>query len=89
MTLVQRVLICFVLICAGIYAADYALFLVRGSPVTAVEIRQFYAIPIKGNKVNYMPAESVTEQCTGSLLPHAGSRPCWYVNRHKLRQIDE
>ena len=88
MTLLQRVLILLVLIPGVFYVGDYAVFRFRGSPVTTVQIRQFYAIPIKGNKVNYMPAETTTEQCTASVLPHVDSRPCWYVNRHKLRQID-
>ncbi len=88
MTILQRALVLLVAVPGFCYLGDYAVFRFRGSPVTTVEIRQFYAIPIKGNKINYMPAESTTEQCAFSLFPHVDTRPCWYVNRHKLRQID-
>ena len=88
MTIVQRILIALVVVPILFYLGDYAVFHFRGSPTETVEIRQFYAIPIKGNKVNYLPADSTSESCTSSLFPQSGSRPCWYVKRHKLRQID-
>jgi hypothetical protein len=53
-----------------------------------VTIKQYYAIPQKGNKVQYAPADSAIEECVDALFPHSGDRPCWYVNQHTRRQID-
>ena len=51
-------------------------------------MHQFYAVRLKGKKVEYMPLENANETCAYSLFPQLGYAPCWYVERHRIRQID-
>lgn len=53
-----------------------------------VTVSQYYAVKEKGNKIEYMPADSVVERCVYSVFPHFGYRPCWYVMRHTRRAIE-
>jgi hypothetical protein len=88
LNIIQRILVLLVAIPAASYIADYAVVRLRGNPTSDVTVKQYYAIPQKGNRVQYAPADSATEECVQSLFPHGGDRPCWYVNRHTRRQID-
>jgi hypothetical protein len=88
MNWIQRILILLVAIPGAAYLVDYAVVSLRGNPTANVTIKQFYAIPQKGNKVQYAPADSAVEECVDALFPHSGDRPCWYVNQHTRRQID-
>jgi len=88
MNWLQRILILLVAVPAVCYLGDSAAVSVRGNPTSKVTIKQYLAIPQKGNRLQYVPAESVTEECIESLFPHGGDRPCWYVTTHTRRQID-
>lgn len=59
------------------------------SPYGTVEIKTYYAIPQKDRKTEFMLGDPQTVTCVHSLLPHFGYNPCWYVERKKLRRIDE
>jgi hypothetical protein len=72
----------------ALYLGDFAVVSLRGNPTSNVLIKQFYAVPQKGNKMQYLPADPENEECVQSLFPHAGDQPCWYVNRHTHREID-
>jgi hypothetical protein len=88
MNWIQRILVLLVTIPAVFYVLDFAVVRVRGNPTANVTIKRYYAIPQKGNKVQYAPADPAVEECVQSLFPHGGDRPCWYVNKHTHRQID-
>jgi hypothetical protein len=75
----------------ALYLADWCWFQLRvhfptlGSPTRSVHRVRLLSIPGKANKVEYQidalrPEENLP--CSGSLFPHAGVRPCWYVTRH-------
>jgi hypothetical protein len=71
----------------AIYMGDYAV--ARSTPLESVQVQPFYAIHQKSGKIEFdysVPPE--TQTCVGSLLPHLGSNPCWYVHRHKTRKIE-
>jgi hypothetical protein len=73
---------------AGIgYAGDY-LSLVAGVPprekFSTIRVEQLYAVPNRWNEVDWSRGEAVMERCVNSLLPHFGSRPCWYVKRDTM-----
>jgi hypothetical protein len=53
----------------------------------SVPISVYYAIVHKGNKVEYTVGDPETETCAMSLFPQLGYRPCWYVNRHRVKWI--
>ena len=69
------------------YVGDY--MMARSSPLGSVQVKPVYLIRQKNGKVEFdysMPA--VTETCVASLLPHLGSNPCWYVTKHKTKNIE-
>lgn len=49
-----------------------------------IRVDQLYAIPNKWNEVDWSRGDPVMERCVNSLLPHYGSRPCWYVKRDTM-----
>jgi hypothetical protein len=71
-----------------LYGGDFVRMHFRSQPTGQVEVHQFYAVRLKGKKVEYMPLENADEICSHSLFPQLGYLPCWYVERHRIRQID-
>jgi hypothetical protein len=71
-----------------LYGGDFVFLRLRSQPTGRVEVHQFYAVRLKGKKVEYMPLENANETCSHSLFPQMGYQPCWYVERHRIRQID-
>ncbi|MGA2848492.1 MAG: hypothetical protein ABSE46_05825 [Terracidiphilus sp.] len=65
-----------------IYFGDYALFRLRGSPLSKVTINQFQSVPLKGTKIEYDYLGTSDVPCSQSLFPHAGQSPCWYLRRN-------
>lgn len=71
-----------------LYGGDFVQLRFRKQPTGQVEVHQFYAVRLKGKKVEYMPLDNANETCTRSLFPQMGHLPCWYVEGHRIRQID-
>jgi hypothetical protein len=71
-----------------LYGGDFVFLRLRSQPTGQVEVHQFYAVRLKGKKVEYMPLDDANETCSHSLFPQMGYPPCWYVQRHRIRQID-
>lgn len=74
-------------ITAILYGCDYLYARLRHEPFADVRIYRFLKIYEKFNKIDYQPADSITERCVYSLFPHFGHNPCWYVNRHTVQYI--
>ena len=71
-----------------LYAGDWTVMRIRLSHGTAfrtVQVNQFLASQLKGNKVEYDWAGTVDEQCSRSVFPQAGSPACWWLERHKTQ----
>jgi hypothetical protein len=70
-----------------IYVTDY-LSVVVGVPArerfATIRVEQLYAVPNRWNEVDWSRGDAVMERCVNSLLPHFGSRPCWYVRRDTM-----
>ena len=75
-----------VLVLAAIlYAGDWIVLRIRvarGTAFGTVEVNQFLAIPLKGNKVQYDFTGTVQETCSRSIFPQKGNPPCWWLERH-------
>jgi hypothetical protein len=71
-----------------IYAGDYLYARARHDPFANVHIDRVLAVREKFNKITYERTTPITERCVYSLLPHFGSNPCWYVQRHTIKFID-
>lgn len=64
------------------YGGDWAVFRLRGSPLSKVTVNRYLTIPLKGNKqeIDYLGTQDVP--CSISLFPQAGESPCWQLRRN-------
>ena len=70
---------------ALLYVGDWAVLEVRvarGTGYDRVEVTQFLATPLKGNKTEYDLMGTVEETCSRSLFPQMWHPPCWWLKRH-------
>jgi hypothetical protein len=77
-----------IVLLALLYAGDWAVMRLRlahGSAYRTVEVNQFLASQLKGNKVEYDWTGTVQQQCSRSIFPQAGSSACWWLERHKTQ----
>ena len=82
-TIVQVILASILLV----YGGDWLLFHARSrsSTISQVEVQQYLATPLKGNKVEYDYLCIQPENCARSLFPHSGQSACWWLRRHNKR----
>ena len=71
-----------------LYIVDWAVLRIRvarGTAYSSVEVDQFLATPLKGNKEEYDMLGSFQQTCTRSIFPHEGQPPCWWVRQHNTQ----
>jgi hypothetical protein len=66
----------------AVYAGDWVVFLMRGSPSSKVTVNRYLVVPLKGHKEEYDYIGSVDEPCSSSLFPRVGESPCWWLRRN-------
>ena len=66
-----------------LYAGDWAVFKLRGSPRSSVTVHRYVTIPLKGNKQEFDYLGSIDVPCSVSLFPQAGLDPCWQLRRNQ------
>ena len=76
-----------VIFCALLYAGDYAALRLRRNSTGTVQVQPYYAVPLKDGKTEFMFLDPQNEVCVRSLFPHLGHRPCWYVSRHRNKEL--
>jgi hypothetical protein len=54
----------------------------RGSGLGSVQVNQFLATPLKGQKIEYDAIGTVPVTCTRSIFPQMGNPTCWWLERH-------
>jgi len=86
--MLRTALIAVLLLCALLYAGDYAAVRLRRNPTGTEQIQPYYAVPLKDGKTEFMFLNPQNEVCVHSLFPHLGHRPCWYVRRHRNKPIN-
>ena len=82
--LVRSVLV-LVFLLANLYLWDWVLLRIRisrGTGYEVVQVNQFLATPLKGNKVEYDLMGTVPVTCSRSLFPQEGNPACWWLKRH-------
>lgn len=80
-----RALVVLVVLLGLLYAGDWVVLRVRVSHGTAyrvVQVNQFLATPLKGNKVEYDLMGTVPETCSRSIFPQKGDPACWWLEKH-------
>jgi hypothetical protein len=81
-----RLIVVLAVLLGLLYLADWAVLRVRVSHGTAygvVQVNQFLATPLKGNKVEYDLMGTVPMTCSHSIFPQRGNPPCWWLERHR------
>ena len=71
----------------AVYAGDWAVFKLRGSPASKVTVNRYLTIPLKGNKQEFDYLGSIDAPCSRSLFPQAGQAPCWQLRRNPNQGI--
>jgi hypothetical protein len=66
----------------AVYAGDWAVFKLRGSPSEKVRVNRYLTIPLKGGKQEFDYLGSIDVPCSVSLFPQAGQAPCWQLRRN-------
>ena len=89
--MIQRVLLLFLLVLLALYAGDYlsVRYRIPGNRVQtgSVRVRTSYAVEQKNRKTEYYFSPPESETCAQSLFPQLGYTPCWYLERHPVKQI--
>jgi len=68
-----------------LYACDWAQLHYRaahGGGYRTMQVEQYLATPLKGNKAEYDYMGTQPESCASSLFPQSGDAPCWWLKRH-------
>lgn len=65
-----------------VYAGDWAVFKLRGSPQAKVTVNRYVTIPLKGSKQEFDYLGSIDVPCSISLFPQSGLSPCWQLRRN-------
>ena len=94
--LLRRTLLTAVLSLAGAsalaFGLDYAVFRIRvatnRNAYGSVVVRHYYAVLEKNGKTTFTFDPPQSWNCVNALFPHAGSLPCWYLQRHPEQRTD-
>jgi hypothetical protein len=54
----------------------------RGTAYRVLQVNQFLATPLKGQKEEYDLLGTVSVTCARSLFPQPGAPACWWLERH-------
>jgi len=71
----------------AVYGGDWAVFKMRGSPLSKVTVNRYLTIPLKGNKQEFDYFGTQDVPCATSLFSQAGQNPCWQVRRNANQAI--
>lgn len=68
-----------------LYAGDWAVYRLRGSPQSKVTVNRYITVPLKGNKSEFDYLGSVAVACSVSLFSQDGESPCWQLRHHSTQ----
>ncbi|MGA3160391.1 MAG: hypothetical protein ABSC77_04175 [Terracidiphilus sp.] len=77
-----RVLVVLAVAFVVLYAGDWAVYKLRGSPRSRVTVNRYVTIPLKGNKQEFDYLGTIDVPCSASLFSQAGQPPCWQLRRN-------
>jgi hypothetical protein len=82
---VTAVVIVLLVLFGALYAGDWLVWrwrVARGTGYGTVEVHQFLATSLKGNKTEYDLTGTIQQQCSRSIFPQQGDSACWWLERH-------
>ncbi|MDR3798073.1 MAG: hypothetical protein P4K93_07975, partial [Terracidiphilus sp.] len=65
-----------------VFAVDWTVFVLRGSPHSTVAVSRFMMVPLKGQKTEYDYLGTANVSCAVALFPQGGQDPCWHLKRN-------
>jgi hypothetical protein len=77
----QRGIVVLAVAFVAVYAGDWMVFKLRGSPCSKVNVNRYVTIPLKGNKQEFDYLGSIDVPCSVSLFPQGGQSACWQLRR--------
>ena len=66
----------------AVYAGDWAVYKLRGSPQSKVSVNRYVTIPLKGNKQEFDYQGTGDVPCAVSLFSQGGLSACWRLRRN-------
>lgn len=69
----------------ALWVGDWAVFrlkVARGQGYGSVQVEEYLATALKGNKEEFDYLGQAQVSCARSLFPHGGAMPCWWQKRH-------
>ena len=73
---------------ALVYLGDWIVLrsrIAHGTAFRTVEVNQFLATPLKGNKVEYDLMGTAPVICSRSIFPQQGNPACWWLEKHNAQ----
>lgn len=86
--ILERSALFLVAVLMATFVGDWAVLqlrMARHSAFSTVQVDQFVAASIKGNKQEYFHAGTLQEPCVKSIFPHGADAPCWWLRRHTMQ----
>ena len=65
-----------------LYAGDWGVFKLRGSPQSKVTVNRYLAIPLKGNKTEFDYQGTLDVPCAEAVFAQGALGPCWKLKRN-------
>ena len=84
---IQRIAVSLAVAFIALYAGDWLVFKLRGSPTSQVEVNRYLTVPLKGNKREFDPLGTLSTPCSISIFPQSGLNPCWQVRRETREDV--
>ena len=84
----REVVIVLIVLLGILYVGDWLVLrwrVARGTALGSVEVHQFLATSLKGDKIEYDMTGTVQEKCARALVPQQGNPACWWLERHKAQ----
>jgi len=73
---------------AVVWIGDEVWARMRGKPTEQVPVGHLYVDENRYNETEYSVGPPGIETCVDALLPHFGDKPCWYLKKHNIEQIN-
>ncbi len=83
-----RGVVALVALFAILYACDWAVYKLRGSPQSKVTVNRFVTIPQKARKSEFDYLGTLDVPCAVALFPQGDESACWQLRRNPNVGID-
>ena len=77
-----RVMVVLAVAFVVLYAGDWSVYKLRGSPQGKVTVNRYVTIPLKGNRQEFDYLGTLDAPCSHSIFSQAGLATCWQLRRN-------